>query len=159
MSHEIRTPINAVLGMNEMVLRESQGARDFGPGDELRARAAFRDISVYAGNIDSAGNNLLAIVNDILDFSKIEAGRMDISCAEYRLESLLNDVSNMVYFRAKEKELAFVVDVDERIGIELEPDAIHIMKKSEYSNLYGDYSSFSNELDELSELEEEDEDE
>ena len=51
------------------------------------------------------------------------------------------------------------VDVDERIGIELEPDAIHIMKKSEYSNLYGDYSSFSNELDELSELEEEDEDE
>ena len=51
------------------------------------------------------------------------------------------------------------VDVDEKIGIELEPDAIHIMKKSEYSNLYGDYSSFSNELDELSEVEEEDEDE
>ena len=32
------------------------------------------------------------------------------------------------------------VDVDERIGIQLEPDAIHIMKKSEYSDLYGDYS-------------------
>ena len=51
------------------------------------------------------------------------------------------------------------VDVDEKIGIELEPDAIHIMKKSEYSDLYGDYSSFSNELDELSEAETEDEDE
>ena len=51
------------------------------------------------------------------------------------------------------------VDVDEKIGIELEPDAIHIMKKSEYSDLYGDYSSFSNELDELSEVEMEDEDE
>ncbi len=50
------------------------------------------------------------------------------------------------------------VDVDEKIGIELEPDAIHIMKKSEYSDLYGDYSSFSNELDELSEAEMEDED-
>lgn len=49
------------------------------------------------------------------------------------------------------------VDVDERIGIQLEPDAIHIMKKSEYSDLYGDYSSFSNELDELSEAPEEDE--
>ncbi len=36
------------------------------------------------------------------------------------------------------------------IGITLEPDAIHIMKKSEYSGLFGDYSSFSNELDELS---------
>lgn len=42
------------------------------------------------------------------------------------------------------------VDVDEEIGIQLEPDAIHIMKKSEYSDLYGDYSSFSNELEELS---------
>ena len=50
------------------------------------------------------------------------------------------------------------VDVDEKIGIELEPDAIHIMKKSEYSDLYGDYSSFSNELDELAEMEEEEDD-
>ena len=41
------------------------------------------------------------------------------------------------------------VDVDEHIGLSIEPDAIHIMKKSEYSGLYGDYSSFSNELDEL----------
>lgn len=47
------------------------------------------------------------------------------------------------------------VDVDEHIGIVLEPDAIHIMKKSEYSNRYGDYSSFSNELEELSEIAEE----
>ena len=48
------------------------------------------------------------------------------------------------------------VDVDEHIGLFIEPDAIHIMKKSEYSGLYGDYSSFSNELDEL-EAPEEDE--
>ena len=46
------------------------------------------------------------------------------------------------------------VDVDEHIGLFIEPDAIHIMKKSEYSGLYGDYSSFSNELDELAEPEE-----
>ncbi len=43
------------------------------------------------------------------------------------------------------------VNVDERIGIYLEPDAIHIMKKSKYSGMFGDYSSYSNELDELSE--------
>ncbi len=42
------------------------------------------------------------------------------------------------------------VDVDEHIGLYIEPDAIHIMKKSEYSGMFGDYSSFSNELDELS---------
>ena len=48
-------------------------------------------------------------------------------------------------------------DVDEHIGLYIEPDAIHIMKKSEYSGLYGDYSSFSNELDALSEAESEEE--
>ena len=47
------------------------------------------------------------------------------------------------------------VDVDERIGLYIEPDAIHIMKKSEYSGLYGDYSSFSDETDELIQAEEE----
>ena len=46
-------------------------------------------------------------------------------------------------------------DVDEHIGLFIEPDAIHIMKKSEYSGMFGDYSSFSMELDEIGELEEE----
>jgi len=45
------------------------------------------------------------------------------------------------------------VDVDTEIGIYLEPDAIHTMKKSEFSGMFGDYSSFSNELDELSDAE------
>ena len=48
------------------------------------------------------------------------------------------------------------VDVDERIGLYIEPDAIHIMEKSEYSGMFGDYSSFSMEMDEIGELEEED---
>lgn len=47
------------------------------------------------------------------------------------------------------------VDVDEHIGLYIEPDAIHIMKKSQYSGMFGDYSSFSNELDELSDAESE----
>ena len=47
------------------------------------------------------------------------------------------------------------VDVDEHIGLYIEPDAIHIMKKSEYSGMFGDYSSFSMELDEIGELPEE----
>ena len=42
------------------------------------------------------------------------------------------------------------VDVDEHIGIFLEPDAIHVMKKSKYSGMFGDYSSFSDELEQLS---------
>lgn len=42
------------------------------------------------------------------------------------------------------------VDAGEHIGIQLDPDAIHIMKKSKYSGTFGDYSSFSSEIDELS---------
>lgn len=48
--------------------------------------------------------------------------------------------------------------VGAKIGLYIEPDAIHIMKKSEYSGVFGDYSSYSDELDKLSEnIEEEDE--
>ena len=45
------------------------------------------------------------------------------------------------------------VGVDEEIGLYIEPDAIHVMKKSEFSDMFGDYSSFSEEFDELSNVE------
>ena len=118
MSHEIRTPINAVLGMNELIIRESRQAQ--GEGSASSKTKAFNNISIYAANIESAGNNLLSIINDILDLSKIEAGRMEIVPANYTLSSVINDVSNTVYFRAKEKGLDFQVDVDESI-----PDALY----------------------------------
>ena len=110
MSHEIRTPINAILGMNEMILRESS--------DET--------ILEYAENIRSAGNSLLGIVNDILDFSKIEAGKMDIIPVEYSLSSLLNDLVNMVQKRAEKKSLAFHIEADENLPSELFGDEIRI---------------------------------
>ena len=44
------------------------------------------------------------------------------------------------------------VGVDEEIGLFIEPDAIHIMKKSEFSGQFGDYSSYSDEIDELSNI-------
>lgn len=56
MSHELRTPINAVLGMNEMILRES--------GEE--------SITSYARNIKDAGNSLLSLVDELLYVSKME---------------------------------------------------------------------------------------
>ncbi len=110
MSHEIRTPINAVLGMNEMILRES--------GDPK--------IEEYAQNVKNAGNSLLGIVNDILDFSKIEAGKMDITTAEYHLSSVVNDLVNMVSSKAEEKGLELEVNVDEKIPGRLLGDEIRI---------------------------------
>ncbi|MCR4875817.1 MAG: response regulator [Clostridiales bacterium] len=133
MSHEIRTPINAVLGMNEMIIRESEQARTETSPD--RTAAAFNNISIYAGNIESAGSNLLSIINDILDFSKIEAGRMNIAEAGYLLSSVLNDVSNIVYFRAKEKGLDFQVEVDESIPDGLYGDEVRI--RQVITNLLG----------------------
>ena len=99
MSHEIRTPINAILGMNEMILRES----------------SEEDILGYARNIRIAGMSLLSIISDILDFSKIEAGKMDLDPRDYELTSLVSDLVNLIWVRAEEKGLSLEVKVDPTI--------------------------------------------
>ena len=114
MSHEIRTPINAVLGMNEMILRESAQAQN-AEGDWRFIRETFGNIRMYARNIESAGSSLLAIINDILDFSKVEAGRMELVEGEYRLSSVLSDLSGLFFFKAKDKGLDFVIDADKAL--------------------------------------------
>ncbi|MDE7258823.1 MAG: histidine kinase, partial [Lachnospiraceae bacterium] len=110
MSHEIRTPINAVLGMNEMILRETQS-------DNIRE---------YASNINSAGRTLLSIINDILDLSKIESSRMEIVENDYNLGRLLIDVENMISMRAEEKNLYFRVITDDKLPNQLHGDDIRI---------------------------------
>lgn len=128
MSHEIRTPINAVLGMNEMVLRESNQARESVGSDANATREALDNIESYAGNVKRAGKNLLAIVNDILDFSKIESGKAELVEERYRLSSIVNDMSNMALLRTKEKGLYFSLDVDESIPDALYGDEVRIRK-------------------------------
>ena len=110
MSHEIRTPINAVLGMDEMILRECK--------DET--------ILEYAENIRISGNSLLGLVNDILDFSKIEAGKMEIIPVEYHLSSVLNDLLNMIRPRADKKNLTVEVKCSPDIPSILFGDEIRI---------------------------------
>lgn len=96
MSHEIRTPINAVIGMNEMILRENT--------DET--------IQEYANNIQSASNMLLGLVNDILDFSKIESGQLELVEDTYSLAQLIQDEILLLEARAVGKPIAIQVDVD-----------------------------------------------
>lgn len=110
MSHEIRTPINAVLGMNEMILRESK--------DENVIR--------YAENARIAGLSLLGIISDILDFSKIEAGKMDIVPYEYELASMVNDLVNLISHRIDEKGLELDVFVDTSMPHMLYGDELRI---------------------------------
>ncbi|MCR5746275.1 MAG: response regulator [Lachnospiraceae bacterium] len=96
MSHEIRTPINVVLGMNEMILRESN--------DE--------NILEYSTNIEHAGKTLLDLINSILDFSKIEEGKMEIVPVEYDTKAMINNLVVSVAERARRKGLEFIVEVD-----------------------------------------------
>ena len=96
MSHEIRTPINAILGMNEMILRES---------NESNTRS-------YSENIKTAGNTLLNIVNDILDFSKIEEGKMNIVPVDYDLSLTLRDLVNMIRMKLDAKNIKLILDFD-----------------------------------------------
>ena len=103
MSHEIRTPINAVLGMNEMILRE----------------ATDPSVRGYADDIQIAGKNLLSIINTILDFSKIEDGKMEIEPAEYDFPSVLNNLINSVAAMAKGKNLELKVDIDPGLPVTL----------------------------------------
>lgn len=110
MSHDIRTPMNAILGLNEMVLRDSH--------DET--------ILSYSESIKTAGNTLLGLINDILDFSKIEAGKMDIVNVDYSFVSMLNDLVNMVQNKAEAKGLAFNMDIDREIPMVLHGDEIRI---------------------------------
>ena len=110
MSHEIRTPINAVLGMDEMILRESR-------------EEATRE---YAENIKIAGNTLLGLINDVLDFSKIEAGKMEILPVEYDPASMLHDLVTMVSIRAQKKELEVRTDISKDIPSRLFGDEIRI---------------------------------
>ena len=110
MSHEIRTPINAVLGMNEMILREEK--------DE--------EILGYSQDIQSAGQSLLALINDILDFSKIESGKMEIIPVNYDVASILNDSYNLIAQRARDKGLEVEVRHDAHTPKTLFGDEVRI---------------------------------
>ncbi len=110
MSHEIRTPINAVLGMNEMILRECS--------DE--------QILSYAENIRSSGKTLLFLINDILDMSKIESGKMEIIPVEYEPANVIMDLWNVIFLRAQEKDLSVRFSLDETLPGVLFGDDVRI---------------------------------
>ena len=110
MSHEIRTPINAVLGMDEMILRESN-------------ESVIRE---YAMDIQKAGHTLLTIINDILDLNKIEAGKMELMPVEYDVSDMVHDISSMIKPRAEEKNLLFKVSIDPDIPAKVMGDDVRI---------------------------------
>jgi len=110
MSHEIRTPIHAIIGMDEMILRECNDLQ----------------ILNYANNIKEASKNLLSLINDILDFTKIESGKLELVPVRYDLGSILNDLYNMVQFKVKDKGLHLSIDVNPDIPSSLIGDEVRL---------------------------------
>lgn len=115
MSHEIRTPINAILGMNTMILRTC---------DEKNSKE--KKIKDYSFEIDNSGQILLSLINDILDLSKVESGKMEILPVEYDFSSLMHDVMNMVSFKAKDRNLKLELNADENLPCRLFGDDIRL---------------------------------
>ena len=96
MSHEIRTPINTILGMTEIIRRNSTD----------------KEVLGCVENINNAGNRLLAMISDILDFSKIGSGKMEVLNEDYSLQDLIRGIYSLIHIRAEEKGLQITFDID-----------------------------------------------
>lgn len=110
MSHEIRTPINAILGMNEMILRENSD----------------KAIEDYSRNIKTSGKMLLMLVNDVLDFTRIESGKIEITKADFLMSEMLYDVLSLINERAEEKNLELKTEIAGEVPNELCSDEFRI---------------------------------
>ncbi len=111
-SHEIRTPMNAVVGMTEILLRDSANLN--------------KKQEKYLRNIKSSGNALVMIVNDILDRSKIEAGKMELVEAPYELRPVVEDVKLIIENRIGNKPIKLLTEISNDVPKKIVGDSLRI---------------------------------
>lgn len=126
-SHEIRTPINAIIGMDEMILRETEN----------------ENTRLYATDIKHAANKLYGIINNVLDVSKMESGKLDIFPTEYSLNQLIYDSVFVSMPKIKDKQLEFYVNMNGSLPESYFGDDVHI--KQVLTNLISNAVKYTHE--------------
>ncbi len=110
MSHEIRTPMNAIIGMSELLLLEGLSDKHF----------------KFVNNIKTSSASLLSIIDNILNISQVEEGNLNLSQCNYNFSDLVDNVSSMISFIAKEKYLKFILEREEHLPKYLYGDSVRI---------------------------------
>jgi CheY-like chemotaxis protein len=110
MSHELRTPLNAVIGFTHLLLQNS-------PRSDQK-----EDLNM----LQFSGENLLGIINDILDFTKLDSGKVELSVTDFNLRDLVQSLYQSFSYRAKEKQIVFDVEYDEKMPFTVKGDNLRL---------------------------------
>lgn len=140
MSHEIRTPLNSVIGFTDIL---------------MKTKLTSEQIQ-YLENVNISANLLLEIINDILDFSKIEAGKLELEEFETDVLVLIENIIDLMKFKAAEKNLNLVLDLDYNLPQYITLDPIRL--KQILVNLIGNAIKFTDEGEIYIKIYKEDED-
>jgi len=128
MSHEIRTPMNALIGMLELALKRA----DEGVTDRQAIEVA-----------SSAGQQLLALIGDILDIARIESGHLSLAPERVNLHEVVASVCRIFEGLARQKQLLWNVEMDERSNVEVMLDPLRF--KQVLSNLLSNAIKFTDD--------------
>jgi PAS domain S-box-containing protein len=121
MSHELRTPLNAIIGYSEMLRKDAESVDDEQSLDEILTQGRLvEDLD----RVESAGNQLLALIDDVLDLSKIEAGQVDTHYETVDLEMFFGELRSTLEPLAADNDNDLVVEAHDLGQMRTDPQKV-----------------------------------